>query len=104
MDFESLVKEVKAHKKQCFHKSMCDICKPVNPHHLDICDYCGVLDDDNMLGYLLYCKCDKQVRLYICEECYDNPEGYVIDVLPSVSNDFEGIYTNDCCSVTKGIK
>lgn len=101
-DFENLIKALKEHKKICFHKSDCKVCK-VKTHDDQQCDYCGKLSHRHEPLAEYYCNCDKKINLLICDACEVNVTHYEIIEPPSDENDFIGIYINDCCPITKGI-
>ena len=100
MDDAELLKDLEEHKKRCYHKTQCDICK-IETHDDQQYDYCGKLSHRYDIQYVYHCHCDMRTPLSICESCIDNPEHYEIIEPPSDDNNFEGDYFNDCCPRTK---
>ena len=105
-NIDKLAEAIATHKKECFHKNTCRVCKVpgVIEYNLVQCDYCGELCHTSYITMFNYrCRCLKNVKLIVCEEC--NVEIFHYDIVkhPSECGNFYGIYINDCCPLVKGV-
>ena len=109
-DIEKLADMLDKHKEACFHKRTCIICKlhPGFDYRKAQCDYCGILYDGGVYCSPLYqCACENKVSLDICNQCRRSVQHYELIKEPFInsSNKFvSGVYLNDCCPITKGVK
>tara|TARA_R110002049_G_scaffold28977_3_gene98688 strand:- start:29787 stop:30113 length:327 start_codon:yes stop_codon:yes gene_type:complete len=108
MDKDELLKALKEHKKECFHKSSCEICS-VEPYGIDHeilqCDYCGDLfDGEDDSDYIFQCTCPKKSKLTLCEHCYDDQQPLYGIKLQGWDRTIKGSYVGHCCPMTKAFK
>ena len=119
-DFDKLVVAVKAHKKQCFHKDTCELCKIKfssrvcsNVHQ---CSYCDKVYDSSSTSMFMYeCICEKSKTITLCDTCEDANVVFIVRKFDSglddeYQYDFDGksfdewgcgIYLDTCCHMTE---
>lgn len=106
-DFESLLELVKEHRKHCFHKSKCEICKvSFEKGESYQCDNCGGVYNNQYYPEDIKCFCGKQTVI-VCtgHECDDIAN--CMEFVDYPERDDEGywcVYRDVCCPITKGAK
>tara|TARA_R110002049_G_scaffold28977_3_gene98678 strand:- start:22491 stop:23144 length:654 start_codon:yes stop_codon:yes gene_type:complete len=119
-DFDTLLAAVEAHKKQCFHKHKCKLCKikfddgVTNDVHQ--CSYCDKIYDRRSTSMYMYeCICIHDPKeTMLCDDCNAANLITVVRTFKHGIGDYgqynygeksfddwkDGIYLDSCCSMT----